>query len=352
MVKVDLNSDKWTSEDVIAYKETVGPPLGITSITLTVVSLVIFYSFPKMRKFPASMLSWVSYYNLLFSAYVIWRWTPGSALLDPWGANLVANSFPCRAGLFIDTFAMHGVIAANTLLALTIFLSVQFLISVDQQKAYHYYYLTFVVVYPAAISLYSALGFSTQVVSGNCTVESEHINDLNYPFVFLLWAQMSLYSYSLYKMRATLRGVNTNVVQNVSANLSYLTIRFIALFVAEIYNCVPNQIHKTLYYLNLPARFVRFAIVSRESGPILDALILIAGNTEFRIWVGRKASSLRRRHHLRTGPHQPSTHPLVLEPTGSSASPAPERVSSYLELLSLTAPVDTDAKTPSTVDSA
>jgi len=325
-----MGKDEWTPAEVLKFRETYIPPLAMTSAVLLFISLVIFYSFPKLRQFPASILSWVNYCNLLFSVYIFWKWYPGSALHHSWAVKIVPNGIPCRLSLFLDTFQLTGVCAANTLLALTIFLAVRCLTPVGQDRRYFYGYVAFMWIYPGTVSLYTAVGGGTYIpgVGQTCNADSTVSQVvLRIPFFVALVVQLILYVYTLYYMKRTIRGVNSTSVRSVDANWSYLMVRFLATYIAEIYNCLPDQVSKLLWKTTLSPTMQRFVFISHVSGSIIDALILIIGNTEFRNWVYVEASSLYRKYWKKHAP--PSPDQLDVEARSDSSS----KTSSMSELL-------------------
>ncbi len=91
-----------------------------------------------------------------------------SSLHASWAKSLKSGTSQCKGGVsflfflfmfvwyykvFIDNFNLNGLGACNTLLALTTFLSVKYLIQVDKDKRYFIGYFLFAFGYPLIVSL-------------------------------------------------------------------------------------------------------------------------------------------------------------------------------------------------------
>ncbi len=72
--------------------------------------------------------------------------------------------FLLRKKVFIDNFAINGLGACNTLLALTTFLTIKFKIPIDKKKRYLIGYALFAIGYPLIVSYYPLLHLFTLIL--------------------------------------------------------------------------------------------------------------------------------------------------------------------------------------------
>jgi len=246
----------------------------------------------------------------------------GSAFQEDLAIKPEQNSSACRIDIFLDIFTTFGLNACNTLLAVTIFLSVRFLIQVEQYRWANFAYIVFALGWPGILAISFAAGLDIQVTTGLCEVSGLGGHVVLRLFFFLfLGIQLFLYAYSFWHLRKAIRRVDSNSFFRFNDSLSYLTIRFAATFLAQVWQLVPFQAEKSLENPLYPARFVRFAIIACGTGPILAALIIVFGNTEFLAWTRRRMlPSFLYYCRLRSRHSSPSITPIGIE-THSAVEP-------------------------------
>jgi len=278
------------------WRETVYPPILGLTLACTVIAQMIYYIFPRLQVFPRCVLSWVSYYNALFLCYMIWKWSPGSGLHDPWLVDLVPGSIPCKLGLFFDNFTLSGAVACSTLIATTIFIVVVLQKDMENNsRIYYLSYIAFVTLYPLVIGLYTAVGFTNQQVAGqgqSCAVTNNIGKQfLKIPSLIFFGIQFVLISTALLKVKKIMESVHSRSGSNFP--MGYLFVRFATSFFAQVISIFPVQIFLIIAAENSNAIFERFAYVIRVIGPLADAIVLVVSNSDFLDWVKLNVAGLR-----------------------------------------------------------
>eukprot|EP00026_Physarum_polycephalum_P010930 Phypoly_transcript_11117.p1 GENE.Phypoly_transcript_11117~~Phypoly_transcript_11117.p1 ORF type:complete len:340 (+),score=9.27 Phypoly_transcript_11117:118-1137(+) len=283
---VDLTSMTWTGPERLQWREQITPPLAIVSLFFCVLAAIIYYIFPRLRVFPRSILSWINFYNILFNAYLIPKWFPGSVAHKPLVVNLLSGSSYCRFCLFLDNFSINGLVACDTLIAVTLFLVLKMKVDLeDNQRYFREFYLLFAIGFPLTIGFTAAFGFSTAThLASPCVVSNPiGIALITYPSFILALIQFFLIIWAMIHVREVVNSVHSMSPNNFP--LKYLVVRFMATFVAQLYNIFATQIYALFPSTNANAIFSRFAFISHANGGTVDALILIIGNVDFINWL-------------------------------------------------------------------
>jgi len=286
---VDLTSRSWTGAERLHWREQITPPLAVTSLIFCVLAAVIYYIFPRLRVFPRSILAWINIYNIIQNAYFGAKWFPSSNLHDPMVVHLKSGSAACRAGLFLDNLTIHGAVACDTLIALTVFLVVKMGVNLEAKTScYHVAYLLFAIGYPLLMALVAAFGFSTETAIGNpCVVGSAFGQGLiTYPSLFLVLFQFILLIWAMAYVHRVMNSIKSSHGSNFP--VKYLLVRFLATFLAQLYNIFPLEMYMLFPHIQSNAIFARFAFFSHVSGGAVDAIILILANVDFMNWVRTK----------------------------------------------------------------
>jgi len=238
-------------------------------------------------------MSWISWYNVLYLSYSIWKWAPGSALHQTWGASIDPNGIPCKLSLFLDNFTTNGAVACNMLMALTVFLVVNLEYKIEGSKRMYFAYLGFATIYPVVIAVPAAVGFGeVSAVSGKgCVLVStawQYV--VRIPALFMLAVQLILISLALVHMKKIVSSIRSRTGNNFP--MGYLVVRFLATFLSQVFTFVPVQIY-SMDTTMTNAIYCRFYLTAHAIGPSLDAIILILGNVEFMTWAKKHIAILR-----------------------------------------------------------
>jgi len=238
-------------------------------------------------------MSWISWYNVLYLCYSIWKWAPGSALHQTWGASIDPNGIPCKLSLFLDNFTTNGAVACNMLVALTVFLVVNMEYKIEESKRMYFAYLGFATIYPIVIAVPAAVGFgqvSTVSGKGCLLVSTAWQYVVRIPALVMLATQLVLISLSLVHMKKIVSSIRSRTGNNFP--MGYLVVRFLATFLCQVFTFVPVQIYNMDTNLT-NAIYSRFYLTAHMIGPALDATILILGNVEFMNWAKKHIAILR-----------------------------------------------------------
>eukprot|EP00026_Physarum_polycephalum_P020414 Phypoly_transcript_22983.p1 GENE.Phypoly_transcript_22983~~Phypoly_transcript_22983.p1 ORF type:complete len:194 (+),score=4.20 Phypoly_transcript_22983:2-583(+) len=143
--------------------------------------------------------------------------------------------------------------------------------------------------------------------------------------VVLFFAQMVFFGASMFYVKRAFDSVSRTTTSNFP--MSYLVIRFGATFFSQLYGLFPIQVSNVFQqYPNVVnnAIFIRLVSVTRLSGPILDALVLILGNADFIEWVKAQYRTMFG-SSVAISQRSSSTHGIEMSPK-SEISPIEEQM--------------------------
>jgi len=303
MMGIDLLSTTWTNAQLLAWKELVDPILCGTSLAMCIIAQIMFYIFPRLRVFPRSILSWVNIYNLWYMPVIIIKWSPRSVLHKSWVLNLKAGSPICKAGIFLDNVAILGPVCCTLLLCLTMFLSIVMRIEIEGKQTFFWSYLAFATLYPVIISSVAAFAFQQDTAFGVCIIGKGGDFPIRMTYIVVFFAQVVLFAITMFYIKRVFTTVKNSVTTSNSFPMTLLFVRFGCMFFSQTYGLVPTQV--AFLFPDPPvstnAIFIRIVTITRMTGPILDALVLILGNTDFIEWI-RKQYRLRLKRRITITP--------------------------------------------------
>eukprot|EP00026_Physarum_polycephalum_P008867 Phypoly_transcript_08970.p1 GENE.Phypoly_transcript_08970~~Phypoly_transcript_08970.p1 ORF type:complete len:356 (+),score=5.94 Phypoly_transcript_08970:86-1153(+) len=284
-------SDTWTSEQAYKWRALFVPLLCGISLAFCLFAQIVFYIFPRLRKFPRSLLSWLNLYDIYFCVYQLFRWIPA-----PWHSAMVIyppGSFLCRFNVYLDVSSLTGQYVCTTLLCVSIFLMVVRRVELEDKPIYFWVFLSSAIFIPILVSIPTILVSTQGVPGGTCLIGNHMVNMLvRSPYIVMLTSQFVLIGWTMKHIRKIYNSVKNN--NAASLPIKYIFVRFIATILVQMFNLIPGQ-----YLVTFPnktykhAILIRFGIASHAIGPALDAIVLILGNTEFTDWVIREISRFR-----------------------------------------------------------
>eukprot|EP00026_Physarum_polycephalum_P012636 Phypoly_transcript_12962.p1 GENE.Phypoly_transcript_12962~~Phypoly_transcript_12962.p1 ORF type:complete len:221 (-),score=1.70 Phypoly_transcript_12962:92-754(-) len=192
-----------------------------------------------------------------------------------------------------------GLIACNTLIALTLFLMIKMKVDLEgEYKHYRWWFLAFALVFPLAVSLPVTFGWELKVQGAS----SCYVNNifgraiLTFPSFVLLIIQIVL----LYLALSYARNVS-NAVQSHSDTqfpIKFLIVRFMATYCSQLFTILGSQIYGGIVpnSIQANAQFSQYAYVSHLTGGTIDAIILIIANVDFVHWVNVTVAKFRNRY--------------------------------------------------------
>eukprot|EP00026_Physarum_polycephalum_P010274 Phypoly_transcript_10431.p1 GENE.Phypoly_transcript_10431~~Phypoly_transcript_10431.p1 ORF type:complete len:384 (+),score=9.32 Phypoly_transcript_10431:88-1239(+) len=291
MAEADPLDDSWTNAQAYEWREFYVPLMSVFCFVFCLFAQILFYIFPRMRRFPRSLLSWLNLYNIYFCVYQFIRWVPHV----PW--HLAISKYPnpilCRFNVFLDISSMSGQYTCSTLLCLSIFLMVVKQVELENKPIFFWSFLVSAISIPIAVALPSILVTMSGVPGGTCVIGDQVVNILlRSPFIFMLVVQIFLIGWTMRHIRQIYNSVKNSNTANLP--IKYIFVRFIATILVQLFNLLPGQFLLTFPNVTYGhAIFTRFAIVSHGIGPILDSSVMIIGNTEFTTWASEEFSKFR-----------------------------------------------------------
>eukprot|EP00026_Physarum_polycephalum_P012503 Phypoly_transcript_12822.p1 GENE.Phypoly_transcript_12822~~Phypoly_transcript_12822.p1 ORF type:complete len:262 (+),score=19.84 Phypoly_transcript_12822:216-1001(+) len=233
----------------------------------------------------------------MYHIYAIVKWFPQSLLHKPWVIDLESGSSACKFGVFVNNFTVSGLVACDTLIALTLFLMIKMKVDMELNQQYYYRrYLSFAIGFPLVVGLISAFGFETSVQFASTCIVVSPIGEalVNYPNILLVIFQFILLMWAMTYARHLVSSIQS--INPTQFPIMFLIVRFMATFVAQLYTIVGTQIYALSPGLQSNGVFSRFAFTSHLTGGTIDALILIVGNVDFVNWVTTTFEKYRRRY--------------------------------------------------------
>eukprot|EP00026_Physarum_polycephalum_P010095 Phypoly_transcript_10246.p1 GENE.Phypoly_transcript_10246~~Phypoly_transcript_10246.p1 ORF type:complete len:225 (+),score=22.65 Phypoly_transcript_10246:536-1210(+) len=188
---------------------------------------------------------------------------------------------------------MTGQYVTATLLCLAIYLMVVRNKDLETKRMYFWSFLASTFVLPVLVAIPSILVATTGLPGGPCIIGDMLANKLvRAPFFVMIVMQIVLIGFTMKYIWYTNSAVRN--ANSISLPLRYIFLRFVAAVLAQAYNLLPSQYNLT--FTEQTARhaiFIRFAVGTHTTGPILDALVMIFTNTEVTSWLLQQISEFR-----------------------------------------------------------
>eukprot|EP00026_Physarum_polycephalum_P010559 Phypoly_transcript_10725.p1 GENE.Phypoly_transcript_10725~~Phypoly_transcript_10725.p1 ORF type:complete len:360 (+),score=30.94 Phypoly_transcript_10725:96-1175(+) len=283
--------NSWTGEEAYDWRAEFLPVLTGVSLSLCILAQVLFYTFARFRIFPRSLLSWLNLYNIYYCVFQQFRW-----FQSPWHAAMTdypAGSLICRFNTFLDLSSVTGQYTCSALLCISIFLMVVHQIELEKKKGYYLAFWSIAALVPFILSIPAMFVPVKKIPGGPCVIGNYLANIfLRAPFIVALIADVFLVGWTMRHIREVYNSVKKNT--NVNLPIRYIFVRFIAAFITQLFTVLPVEVlfgfpDKTYH----SAIYTRFALVARTTGPSVDAILMIIGNSEFTSWVGQKMAFLQ-----------------------------------------------------------
>jgi predicted neutral ceramidase superfamily lipid hydrolase len=259
--------------------------MSYVGVILNLAGVIAFYSFKRHRVFPASVLAWLGILNIIYSSYLIAKWAPGSASRE--AIALVPTAAMCSFGVWMDTWDVYALVSLNSLIALTLYLSVCKRISLDRESNRWYFwgYLSFfwiiTIVCPLVISQNPGNSYS----EGACrSVQSLTYGQIVPELIMLVFQIFAVISTIVYAKKTI--AASSTVRTKTDVRMIYMIVRFSLTIVDQIMLLVSYYV----VLLNVPPSELDIKVLLMCFGlaPIFDGAILLFGNRALMKLVIRK----------------------------------------------------------------
>jgi len=268
--------------------------LGIFALLLAIVSLVLFYSFQRQRRFPTQILGWIGISNILSMLLVCYIAFDDTGVLisgssddssSTGGGGIAFNQYICSVLFALDQFFVTWDICCNTLLALTVYLTV----NLNKQIGYHdnpnylRYYLVFLFSWVIVFSVVA--GLVPQTLDPACKPQDVVFLAALIPNLLLVFVQFTLLVMTGKKIHKVVQAVrirSENATQE-DKRLSLMIFRFVPTILAQLLVVLPGYIQN---FIDIPGSVSNAAGASGEQAifvctivaTIIDATVLIVTN--------------------------------------------------------------------------
>jgi len=269
------SGDVWGSADFVAAYTKVTYPLSVCVLILNFSGVVAFYSFRKQRKFPASVLAWIGILNCCYSSFLIAKWAPGTASRSALVVD--ATEGVCVFSLWADSFNFYALVSLNTLVGLTLYLSIckrQDLDYASNPKffwGYVAFFWVICIVAPLVISYAPGTGFR----AGVCQANSSTIYGEFAPEFLMVIFQLFFVISSITHAGKIITAAKSTSRTKKDVRLLYMMVRFSATIFSELLVLVPYYV---LNYYGETIPVAKVASVCIPLGGLCDGCILLFGN--------------------------------------------------------------------------
>jgi len=268
--------DTWTGEQATLAIRTVTYPLEIISFIINLAGVTAFYWFKKHRKFPISVLAWIGVVNTCYSAFMIAKWAPGSS--SSYALLNAPNVALCGFSLWADIFNFYCLVALNTLISLTLYLTICRRKDLDysQNPMYFWIYISFFwIVVSIAPLVISTLPTTLFDGAGVCkpdyvTSQAEYV-----PVYLMILAQIFFVAKAVAQARGIIANARSINHSKHDLRLAYMLVRFCATIMSELLALIPYYIS---LFSNETPTILKVVAICIPLASIIDGLILLIGN--------------------------------------------------------------------------
>jgi len=290
--------------------------LSILSIVVCGAAFLTTWIFEKQRRFPLSIIGWVSLIDFLFNLVdlLVRVLSPAQAY-----AQTDWHSY-CRLAASLSVFFQVASSITNTLLAFTIFNLVYRRkdMSIKKTPVYRYSFVVIFWIWTVAFGI----GVSMTTIHSpetNCGPASlSGALALLVPFCILVFLQVAFITVTVFHVQSVsshIRGQITDEAHKARRKDFFVYARFIAIIIVQILQGFPQLIFWTVGVTHNPGFY--FLVVSAYIGEctsILNSVVIMASNRSLRKWFMKKV--LRRETSSSLSTHSRSI--VLADPNGTS----------------------------------
>jgi len=268
--------------------------LSYVNIFFCSVAFVATWSFEKQRRFPVSMVGWISLLDIAFNVWQLMTTSSNFPALKNYQTTQPEGF--CHLSTTIEVFFAYSALITNTLLSFTIYnlLRRRQDMSVKHAPWFRYAFVTIFWVFSIAFSIGLGLG-PVQPTLNFCGPATEAaIIALMVPFLFFVSLQVLFIFMTLYHIQTVTRNVHnqmTDKQRKLRRKDYWMYARFVMIIVVQIVQWFPTYVFWLESVTGNPAPTFQFEILlayMNQIGFIVESLVIIASNRSLRFWIGEK----------------------------------------------------------------
>jgi len=249
--------------------------LAAIGLVLSFGSFTLFYMYKSQRKFPVSLLGWISVSNMLMMIIVLYFYFGG---MSGFGSAIGQGDSPasCRLLYAVDNFILSFNVCCNTFLAITLYVSVARRQSMEY-SVNPWYFKGFVLAIIAWVVVLTTVAASLpQIPDSSCAVEYLYNLAMIIPNMCLLCAQVVLVSITITSIWRIIKSVRSNTSNKHDHRLFLLISRFVPVMLSQLLELVPQYVASLGDIAGPQQTDIIFILLATAA--ILDSVVLIATN--------------------------------------------------------------------------